>query len=103
MERFRLAVGHRNGVKPGNIVGAIANEAGLDAQHIGRIEIDESSSYVDLPSGMPREILNDLKRARVCGRPLAITRIGRDDGGQTTESGSPDRPPPKRSKKKPIR
>jgi len=75
MERFRLAVGHRNGVKPGNIVGAIANEAGLDAQHIGRIDIHEEFSLVDLPTGMPRELLQDLRKVRVCGRPLAIARV----------------------------
>lgn len=74
MERFRIAVGHRNGVKPGNIVGAIANEAGLDAQHIGRIDIHDEFSLVDLPTGMPRELLQDLRKVRVCGRPLAIAR-----------------------------
>ncbi|NEX16593.1 MAG: ATP-dependent RNA helicase [Halochromatium sp.] len=82
MERFRLAVGHRNGVKPGNIVGAIANEAGLDAQHIGRIDIHDEFSLVDLPTGMPRELLQDLRKVRVCGRPLAIARVepGADPG-----------------------
>lgn len=91
MERFRLAVGYRNGVKPGNIVGAIANEAGLDARHIGRIDIEESFSLIDLPSGMPREILQDLKRVRVCGRPLAITPLATEQGqsqGQHRQRGA---------------
>ncbi|MFP4601496.1 MAG: DEAD/DEAH box helicase [Halochromatium sp.] len=74
MERFRIAVGHRNGVKPGNIVGAIANEAGLDARHIGRIDIHEEFSLIDLPTGMPRELLQDLRKVRVCGRALELTR-----------------------------
>jgi ATP-dependent RNA helicase DeaD len=92
MERFRIAVGHRNGVKPGNIVGAIANEAGLDARHIGRIEIDESSSLIDLPTGMPREILEELKRVRVCGRALAITRVAPDAEQSRQARGDRQRP-----------
>ena len=54
METYRIEVGHMHGVKPGNIVGAIANEAGLEARHIGRIEIFEDHALVDLPSGKCR-------------------------------------------------
>jgi len=75
MERFRIEVGYEHGVKPGNIVGAIANEAGLDGEHIGRIEIYTEFSLVDLPEGMPQDVFKDLKRTRVCGRPLNITRL----------------------------
>jgi ATP-dependent RNA helicase DeaD len=89
MERFRIAVGHRNGVKPGNIVGAIANEAGLDARHIGRIDIEDEFSLVDLPTGMPRELLQDLRKVRVCGRPLAITRVAADSAQEKTAAGRP--------------
>jgi ATP-dependent RNA helicase DeaD len=97
MERFRVAVGHRNGVKPGNIVGAIANEAGLDARHIGRIDIEEDFSLVDLPTGMPPEILQDLRRVRVCGRPLAIARHRGDEGGAAQRQERPRRPDSPRS------
>jgi len=72
-ERYRLEVGNKHGVKPGNIVGAIANEAGLDGEHIGHIEIDEEYSLVDLPVGMPKDIFMDLKKVRVCGVPLRIS------------------------------
>jgi ATP-dependent RNA helicase DeaD len=74
--RYRIEVGHEHGVKPGNIVGAIANEAGLDGEHIGHIEIDQTFSLVDLPAGMPRDIFMDLKKVRVCGRPMKITMLG---------------------------
>jgi ATP-dependent RNA helicase DeaD len=74
--RYRIEVGHEHGVKPGNIVGAIANEAGLDGEHIGHIEIDQEFSLVDLPAGMPRDIFMDLKKVRVCGRPMKITMLG---------------------------
>ena len=75
MERFRIEVGHDHDVKPGNIVGAIANEAGLDSQHIGHIDIQNAYSLVDLPVGMPHEIFQDLKKAWVCGQRLNITRL----------------------------
>lgn len=76
MERFRLAVGRVHGVKPGNIVGAIANEAGLDSRYIGHIDIQQDFSLVDLPAGMPKEILQDLKRARVAGQMINIEPAG---------------------------
>lgn len=76
MERFRIEVGHADGVKPGNIVGAIANEAGLEGRYIGRIDIRDDHTTLDLPAGMPKEILQHLRKTRVCGRPLAIKRIG---------------------------
>jgi len=78
MHRFRLEVGHKHNVQPGNIVGAIANEAGLDSQYIGRINIYDDYSLVDLPDGMPREIFNDLKKVRVAGQQLRISRLEKD-------------------------
>ncbi|HMM65803.1 MAG TPA: DEAD/DEAH box helicase [Dokdonella sp.] len=74
METFRVEVGHMHGVKPGNIVGAIANEAELDSKHIGRITIREDHSLVDLPEGMPSEILQLLKKSWVAGQRLRISR-----------------------------
>jgi ATP-dependent RNA helicase DeaD len=71
-ETFRIEVGHVHGVKPGNIVGAIANEAGLEGRHIGHVDIREDHSFVDLPEGMPKEIFRSLKKVRVVGRELQI-------------------------------
>jgi len=76
-ERFRIEVGNNHNVKPGNIVGAIANEAGLDGKNIGSIEINDDHSIVDLPKGMPKEIFKDLAKARVCGQALNISRLGK--------------------------
>ena len=86
MERFRIEVGHQHEVKPGNIVGAIANEAGLDAGHIGHIDIHTDFSLVDLPRGMPREVFQDLSKARICGHLMKISlqeQTGKEkkDGG----------------------
>jgi ATP-dependent RNA helicase DeaD len=75
MESFRIEVGHVHGVQPGNIVGAIANEAGLDGKHIGHIDIREDHSFVDLPEGMPKEIFRSLKKVRVRGTELRITHV----------------------------
>jgi len=75
-ERFRLEVGTAHGVQPSHIVGAIANEAGLEGEFIGRIDIHEDYSTVDLPEGMPSHIFNDLKKVWVCGQPMNISRMG---------------------------
>ncbi len=75
MERFRLEVGRQHQVKPGNIVGAIANEAEIDSQYIGRIVINDDHSTVDLPEGMPKEVFKVLKTAWVSGQQLRITKI----------------------------
>ncbi|CDH45708.1 MAG: DEAD/DEAH box helicase [Candidatus Competibacteraceae bacterium] len=76
MMRYRLEVGHQHGATPQNIVGAIANEAGIDSRYIGRIEIHEDYSTVDLPDGMSAEIFEHLKKVRVRQCPLNISRLG---------------------------
>ena len=68
MERYRLKVGHAQGLLPKNIVGAIAAESGLAGRDIGRITIDRNFSTVDLPEGMPSEIFQRLQRLRFGGR-----------------------------------
>jgi ATP-dependent RNA helicase DeaD len=75
LERYRIEVGHNHEVKPGNIVGAIANEAGLDSKYIGHIKIFDDYSLVDLPEGMPKDTFNDLKKVWVAGQQLKISQI----------------------------
>ena len=77
MERFRIAVGYAHGVKPGNIVGAIANEAAIDSCYIGHIEIYDNFSTVDLPAGMPKETFEALRRTWVCKQKLAIEQLAK--------------------------
>ncbi|HEU0306497.1 MAG TPA: DEAD/DEAH box helicase [Lysobacter sp.] len=93
METFRIEVGHRHGVKPGNIVGAIANEAELESRYIGRIDIRDDFSLIDLPEGMPREIMEHLKRVRVAGQPLRISRPGEGDDRPHRHGNGDSRPP----------
>ncbi len=78
MQRYRLDVGSKNDVKPGNIVGASANEAGLDSQYINRIVIHDDYSTVELPEGMPRDIFRTLKKTWVCGAQLKIRKDGEE-------------------------
>ncbi|MCR6661743.1 MAG: DEAD/DEAH box helicase [Luteimonas sp.] len=81
METFRIEVGHVHGVQPGNIVGAIANEADLESKYIGRIDIRDDHSLIDLPQGMPREILDHLKKVWVSGQQLRMRRADDAEGG----------------------
>ncbi len=95
MCRYRLEVGHRDGVKPGNIVGAIANEAELDSQYIGNIDIHEDFSLVDLPDGMPKEVMQILRKARVAGKPLGIRPVSGKQAGRApgNDEAAPRRKP----------
>lgn len=81
METYRIEVGHMHGVKPGNIVGAIANEADLESKYIGRIDIHDDHSILDLPEGMPKPLLMHLKKVRVAGQMLRIQKLDEHDGG----------------------
>ena len=74
-ELYRLEVGRAHGVQAGNIVGAIANEAGLDGSEINGIKVRDDHTLVRLPAGMPPEVLQRLAQVKVRGRSLAITLL----------------------------
>jgi len=88
-ETYRLEVGRVHGVEAGNIVGAIANEAGLDGSEINGLKVREDHSVVRLPAGMPADVLQRLAAVRVRGRPLAIFRL---EGPRTKRDSPPKRP-----------
>ena len=86
MVRYRIDVGRDHGVQVKDIVGAIANEAGIESRFIGRIALYDESSTVELPAGMPGEASNALKRTRVRGVPINLRPDeGRQDGGASAE------------------
>lgn len=98
MERFRIEVGHDHQVKPGNIVGAIANEADIESKYIGRIDIFDDHSTVDLPEGMPKELLYTLKKVWVAGQQLKISSMKKGGGsgkpgGKKTAAGAKGKKP----------
>jgi len=72
-ETFRIEVGYAHGVKPGNIVGAIANVAGLEGWQIGHVDIREEHTFVGLPKGMPEAVIAELAKTRVAGQVLRIS------------------------------
>jgi ATP-dependent RNA helicase DeaD len=76
MSTYRIEVGHAHGVKPGNIVGAIANEGGIPSKEIGRIEIYDDFSTLDMPSDLSQDTIETLKKVWVAGQQLGITRDG---------------------------
>jgi len=79
--RWRVAVGHRDGVQPGALVGALTGEGGLTGKDVGKIDIFASFSLVDIPGGLTPEAMDRLSRTRVAGRPLRI----RIDSGPRTD------------------
>ncbi len=108
LQTYRLEVGHDHGVKPGNIVGAIANEAGIDSKHMGRIQINDDYSTIDLPEGMPKDIFTDLKSVRVAGQKLNISVYGEESDTKKRETlkrkprKDGDRKPSSRKRKEPA-
>ncbi|MDX8397968.1 MAG: DEAD/DEAH box helicase [Mariprofundaceae bacterium] len=85
MERFRIEAGADHDVHKGNIVGAVANESGIENEFIGHIEVYDHYSTIDLPAGMPNHILKTLQEARVGNRKMQMTRE------EDTSDGSTDR------------
>ncbi len=104
METFRIELGQAHGVQPGNIVGAIANEADIESRYIGRIDIRDAYSLVDLPVGMSKPLLEHLKRVRIAGQPMRIQRAGPNDiagSGEPRTNFAPRPHPPKPRDDKP--
>ncbi|AHF01930.1 RNA helicase [Thiomicrospira aerophila AL3] len=75
MKRYRINVGFANGVKPGNIIGAIANEANIDGSSIRQLNIQDSFSLVDLPADLSKAQLATLKKTWICGQPADLTEV----------------------------
>jgi ATP-dependent RNA helicase DeaD len=94
MKTYRVEVGHEHNVEPKHLVGAIANEAGLDSQLIGRISIMDDHSFIDLPDGMPKDIFQHLRKVWVNQKQLQIS-VAED----ADNSSAPARKPRKMSNK----
>ncbi|HIB28560.1 MAG TPA: DEAD/DEAH box helicase [Candidatus Thioglobus sp.] len=87
MRRYKIEVGNNNNIKPGNILGAIANEADMDSEYIGSIQIFDNFSTVDLPDEMPKETFAILGKTTVNGKRLNITALT-DKNNKATVGGS---------------
>ena len=75
MRRYRLAVGRKDNIKPGNVLGAIANEAEISSEFIGAIQIFQDFTTIDLPDEMTKETLAILKKTRVFDKKLNIEEL----------------------------
>lgn len=109
MARYRVEVGHQDGVSPGELVGAIANESGIEGRYIGKIQIYNTFTTIDLPAEMPAEVATVLQRTRVRQKPLNIGLFdgevpANEIGGDTrkprrrNESNAAGQRPPRRDK-----
>ena len=89
-EQYRIEAGRDHGAQAKDIVGALANEAGLDREHIGRIELNDNHSLVCLPPGMPKDIYQLLQKVRVKGQPMKLSRAA---GGESNRDDAPRKKP----------
>jgi len=89
MTTFRIEVGRSHNARPGDIVGAIANEAGIDSNNIGHIKLHDDFSTVDLPNDMSDATFQTLKKVRVRSQVLNISK---DQGGHSSSNSRSDKP-----------
>jgi ATP-dependent RNA helicase DeaD len=103
MQQFRIEVGRDHGAQPKHIVGAIANEAGLESRYIRQIQIFDAFSVVTLPEGMPKEVFKHLKQVWICGQQLQISPFlesDKDDKRKGKKTEKPGKEEQKRTKKR---
>ncbi len=86
MEVYRLDAGASHGVSAKHVVGAIANEAGIESEFIGNIKILDTTTLVELPSAMPKDMLRQLQKARLLNRPMNILRVSDAPDEQTPKA-----------------
>ena len=96
MQAYRIEVGLSHGIGPKNIVGAIANESGIDSAHIGRISLYETHSTIDLPNDLSGDFFRALKNVRVGGQQIRLSLVSK---GQARGD---NQPRPKRNGKPPF-
>jgi len=124
METYRLAAGREQGISKGDILGAVANITGLDNADIGKIYLNDNDSSIELPAGMPKDVFNNLAKARLKGHPIGLEKLegalerpqrerrpagadkgrkkpSRDGAQKRRESGKSNPKPDKKSAKKP--
>jgi ATP-dependent RNA helicase DeaD len=77
MMRVYIGAGREVGIRPADLVGAIANEAKINSKSIGAIEIEERFSIVDVPTAMAKGIIEALSQSRIKGRKVPV-RVFRD-------------------------
>ena len=80
MDLYRIEVGRGDGVEVRHIVGAIANEGDIDSRYIGHIKLYDDYSTIELPQGMPKELLQQFAKTRVLNKQMRMSFIGEAKG-----------------------
>jgi len=75
MEQYRIEIGKKDGIQAKNLVGAIANTAGIEGRLIGKIKIEDRFSIIDLPKGMPRDVFKTLQKVKLSGKPMNLQKV----------------------------
>uniref|UniRef100_T1HJI0 DbpA domain-containing protein n=2 Tax=cellular organisms TaxID=131567 RepID=T1HJI0_RHOPR len=100
MQLYRIEVGRDDGVQVRHIVGAIAIEGDISSRYIGNIKLFASHSTIELPKGMPGDLLTHFTRTRILNKPMNMQLIGdaqpferreRSDSRGAPRSGASDR------------
>ncbi len=100
--RYRIEVGRDDGLQVKHVVGAIANEADLDSRYIGHVKLHPDHTTVELPEGMPDELLKHFKQVRVAGKPMQM-RPAEDQRGVGDRPSKPKKFNKPKGDKKPHR
>jgi ATP-dependent RNA helicase DeaD len=74
MTRLFVGAGRRAGIRPGDLVGAITGEAGIDSRDIGAIEISDGFSLVEVPESRAADIIAALKATKLRGAKVTVRR-----------------------------
>jgi ATP-dependent RNA helicase DeaD len=101
MQTYRVEVGRDHGAEAKNLVGAIANEAGIDSKDIGRISLQDDYSTIDLPEGMPKDLFQQLRKVWVCNKQLQISLMNANAPESHEKSGDSESPRKSRRSGKP--
>lgn len=83
MDLYRIEVGRLDGVEVRHIVGAIANEGDINSRYIGHIKLYDNHSTIELPQGMPKELLNHFAKTRVMNKQMQMSFLGEAKGGES--------------------
>ena len=79
--RLYIGLGRLAGIRPGDLVGAIANEAGIDARAIGAIDIADRFSIVEVPDDAAENVIEALRQTTIRGKRVSVRRDRFADGG----------------------
>ena len=103
MDTYKLEVGREHSVRVGDILGAVANELGIESRYIGEITLEDSQSRIELPKDMPKDLFQEFRKIRIRSYPAKPELVGagakkeRNSNANAKPESSEERKPRKRS------